>query len=179
MLTVPQDWLSIMGGAVAANLVAQLGTIRLRDEVAGHLTGAALDLLVSTWPRRDRPPLTLETLRKSTWRISSIHYIYLPANDDAAISTCIKLARSSEVTAIVPRRHERLKRRLLMAALRRRAPNIWSFDAFISWRTTSATIDQKWPPGRAVLQLLSAYNRRITAAGGSNAILAQVPQGLS
>ena len=179
MLTLPQDWLSIMGGAVAANLVTQLETIRLRDEVAGHLTGAALDLLVSTWPRRDRPPLTLETVRRSTWRISSIHYIYLPANDDVAISTCIKLTRSSEVTAILPRRHERLKRQLLRGALHDRAPNIWSFDAFISWRTTSATIDQEWPPGKAILELLSAYNRRITAAGGSSAILVQVPQGLS
>ncbi len=179
MLTLTRDWLSMLGGAVAANLVAQLEIVRLRDEVAGHLTGAALDLLVSTWPRRGRPPLTLETIRKSAWRISSIHYIYLPANDDDAISTCMRLARSSEVTAILPRRHERLKRGLLQAALRHRTPNIWSFDTFISWRTTSATIDQEWPPGRAVIELLSAYNRRVTAAGASSAILVQVPQGLS
>lgn len=179
MLTLPQDWLSLMGGAVAANLVAQLDTLRLRDEVARHLTGAALDLLVHTWPRRDRPPLTVETLRKSTWKISSIHYIYLSADDDVALSTCLKLAQSSAVTAILPRRHERLKRRLLLAALRHRAPNIWSFDAFISWRTTSATIDQEWPPGRAVFELLIAYNRRIAAAYGRDAMSVQLPPELS
>ena len=179
MLTLRQDWVSITGGAVAADLVAQVDSMRQRDEVASHLTGAALDLLATTWPRRDRPPLTVETLRRSTWRISSIHYIYLSTNDDAALSTCLKLAQSSAVTAILPRCHERLKRRLLLAALCDRAPTIWSFDAFISWRTTSATIDQGWPPGRAVLELLSAYNRHITAAHGGDAVLVQVPQGLS
>ncbi len=121
----------------------------------------------------------VETLRKSAWRISGIHYIYLPTNDDAAMSTCLKLARSSAVIVIVPRPRERLKRRLLMAVLRGRAPSIWSFDAFISWRTLSAAIDQGWPPGRAVLELLSAYNRRITTAGAGDAMLVQLPQGLS
>jgi hypothetical protein len=179
MLTVPQNWLSITGGAVAANLVMQLDSLRLRDEAAAHLTGAALDLLVSTWPRRDGPPLTVEMLRRSTWRVSSIHYIYLPANDDTAMSDCLKLARSSAVIAIVPRRHERLKRRVLMATLRGRAPCIWSFDAFISWRTLSATIDQGWPSGQAILELLSAYNRRITTAHARDLMLARLPQGLS
>jgi hypothetical protein len=179
MLTLPQDWLSMVGGAVATNLVAQLDTVRLRDEVAGHLTGASLDLLVNTWPRKGRPPLRVETLRKSAWRISGIPYIYLRANDDATLNVCIKLARSSEVTAIMPRRHERLKRRLLMAVLRDRAPNIWSFSAFISWRTISATLDRGWPSGRAVIELLIAYNRRVTAAHDGNAMLVQIPQGLS
>jgi hypothetical protein len=104
--------------------------------------------------------------------------MYLPTNDDAAISTCMKLSRSSEVTAIVPRRHERVKRELLEAVLHGRAPNIWVFDTFISWRTTSASIDQEWPPGKAVLELPAAYNRRIAAAGASRTILVQVPQGL-
>jgi len=113
------------------------------------------------------------------WRISSIHYIYLSANDDTDLSTCLKLAQSSVVTAILPRRHERLKRRLLLAALRHRAPNIWSFDAFISWRTTSATIDQEWPPGRAVSELLIAYNRRIAAAYGRGTMLVQLPADFS
>lgn len=179
MLTLRQDWVSITGGAVAADLVAQVRTMRLRDEVARHLTGAALDLLVNTWPRKGRPALTVEALRKSAWKISGVHYVYLPANDDAAMSTCIKLARSSTVITILPRRHERLKRRLLTAVLGPRTPCIWSFDAFISWRTTSATIDQQWPPAQAVIELLSAYNRRITVAGGSGAVLVQVPQGLS
>jgi len=179
MLTLPQDWLSLPGGAVATNLVTQPKTVGLRDRVAGHLTGAALDLLVNTWPRKGRPPLTVEPLRKSAWRISGIHYVYLPANDDAAMSICIRLARSSAVIAVVPRLHEDLKRQLLTAVLCDRAPSIWSFDAFISWRTTSATIDERWPPGRAVLELLTAYNRRINVAHGSNAMLVQVPQGLS
>jgi len=175
MLTLRRDWSSITGGAAAANLVAQIDTVKLRDEIACHLIGAALDLLVSTWPRRDRAPLALEEVRKSVWRISGIHYIYLP-NDDATLGICIKLARSAAVTAILPHHYERLKRQLLTRTLRHRSPNIWSFDTFISWRTTSATIDQQWPPEEAVLELLTAYNRRIINSGGNSALLVQIPE---
>jgi len=118
----------------------------------------------------------LERVRKTVWKISGIHYIYLPANDDAAISTCIKLARAATVTAILPRRYERLKRQLLTRTLRHRSPNTWSFDAFISWRTISAAADQGWPLEKAVLELLIAYNRRIVDSGGSSAMLVQVPE---
>lgn len=176
MLTLRNDWLSITGGAVVGDLLAQLDTMGWHDEGACHLIGAGLDLLASTWPRRDQPPLTLEMVSKSTWRISSLHYIYLPANDDTVMNACIELARSSKVTAIMPRRHEKLKRQLLSAVLGGRTPNIWSIDGFISWRTTSATIDREWPPGPAVLELLNAYNRRIAAAGGSSAMQVQIPQ---
>jgi len=178
MLVLRPDWLSVTGGAVATSLVVQLESGELRDEVASQLTGASLDLLVSTWPRRGQPPLILEKVQRSVWRISCVHYIYLLVNDDPTINTCINLARSGVVTAILPRRYERLKRQLLTRTLRQRLPSIWSFDAFISWRTISAAIDQQWPPGRAVFELLIAYNRRIIAGGGSSAMLVQVPEEL-
>lgn len=175
MLTLRQDWRSVMGGAVAADLVAQLKRKKLRNCAACDLIGASLDLLVATWPRKGGPPLQIETVSETTWRISSLYYMYLPADDDAAIGTCIKLARSSELTVIVPRCHEGLKRRLLIAALRRRTPSTWSFDAFISWRTTSAAIDQGWRHERAVLELLAAYNRRVNTASRSDLMLVDVP----
>lgn len=179
MLTLQPDWASIMGGAVATNLVRQLDSMSLRDEVAHHLTGAALDLLVSTWPRGDRSPLRLETISQSVWNILDVHYIYLRANDDGLLGTCIKLSRVKVVTVIMPRHYEKLKRRLLTATLRHRTPNIWSFDAFISWRTTTAAIDQAWPSERAVLELLNAYNRRINAMGSSDSMLVQLPHELA
>lgn len=110
------------------------------------------------------------------WKISGLYYIYLPVNDDAIISTCIKLSRSGSVTAILPRRYERLKRQLLTRMLGRRSPNIWPFDAFISYRTLMASIDQGWHPEKAVLDLLVAYNRRITDDGASSTMLVQVPE---
>lgn len=178
MLALCQDWRSLPGGAVAADLVTQLERRKLRNAAAGYLLGASLDLLVATWPRKGRPPLRIETLSEITWRISSLYYMYLPENDDAAFGTCIRLARSSELTVVVPRCNEELKRRLLMAALRRRAPNTWSFKPFISWRTLSATVDQGWPRELAVLELLAAYNRRVHAAGRGEAMLVDIPQGL-
>jgi hypothetical protein len=164
-----------MGGAVAVDLLAQVHGKKRRDCAASDLIGASLDLLVATWPRRGRPALRIETLSNATWRISSLYYTYLPADDDSAIGACIRLARSSDVAVILPRRHEELKRRLLIATLRRRAPCIWSFDAFISWRTTSAEIDQGWPRERPVLELLAAYNRRADAAGRGDLLRVDVP----
>lgn len=175
MLTVRQDWAAVVGGAVAANLMDQLNTMRLRDEVGRLLTGAALDLLVSTWRRGDELPLILETVSESTWRIRNIYYCYLAANDDALLNSCIELSQSSEVATIIARHHEKLKRELLSAVLGDRTPSICDLDQFISWRITSATIDQNWPPGRAIRELLAAYNRRVTAAEYSRSILVQVP----
>jgi hypothetical protein len=178
MLSLRPDWQSMTGGAIAGSLVIQLDTAERRDEISTYLTGAALDLLVNTWPRRHGPPLVLETLRKSVWKVSGCHYIYLPVNNDATIGTCIQLSRSSAVTAILPRQFEKLKRELLAAVLGRRAPNIWSFDTFISWRTMSAAVDQEWSREKAVLEFLIAYNRRVIAGDGSRAAVVQIPEGL-
>jgi hypothetical protein len=175
MLTLREDWRTVLGGAVAVDLLAQVQRQKVRKEAASHLVAASLDLLVATWPRTDRPPLQIERLSNVMWRISALHYMYLPEDDDASICTCIQMARSSKLTVILPRRNEGLKRRLLTAALHRRAPSIWSLDAFISWRTTSATVDQEWPPGRAVLELLRAYNRRVSASGRGKSMRVGAP----
>lgn len=179
MLTLRQDCLSMTSGAVAVGLVAQAKARRLRNEIACHLIGASLDLLVNTWPRRDQPPLRLETVAESIWRISGMYYVYLRTNDDKTLSACIKLSRSETTTIVLPRRYERLKRRLLTAALGGRTPGIWSLDTFISYRTLFASADQAWSHGRVVRELLNAYNRRVHAVGCSDALLVQIPQELA
>lgn len=178
MLTLRQDWSSVTSGAVAADLVGQPGAMRLRDEVARHLIGASLDLLVSTWPRKEQPPLTVETISKAIWKIEHIYYVYLRTNDDRTLSTCIRLSRSETVTVIAPRRYERLKRQLLTALLHGRTPCIWALDAFISYRTLFASADQAWSHRRVLLELLSAYNRRVNSAGCSDALLVRTPEEL-
>lgn len=176
MLTLRHDWQSMTSGAVAASLVAQARTASLHNKIACHIVGASLDLLVNTWPKRNQPPLRLETVTESVWRISGLYYVYLWMNDDKTLATCMKLSRSETTTVILPRCYERLKRRLLTAALRGRTPGIWPLDSFISYRTLFATADQTWPHGRATFELLKAYNRRVNAAGGSDAIVVQIPQ---
>ena len=128
--------------------------------------------MAKQWP----PPLVVETLSNITWRVSRLYYAYLPADNDAALGRCIKLARHSVVVVIVPRCHRWLKERLLAAVLRRRDPGTVSLGNFISWRTISAAIDQRWPEERATLRLLAAYNRRVRAAGtGDLALLVDAP----
>lgn len=177
MLTLREDWRSVTGGAVAISLVAQVQHKVLRNETASQLVGASLDLFTATQQRKGRPPLRVERVSQVTWRISSLYYMYLPVDNDSATATCIRLARSSVLTVILPRSHEPLKRRLLMAALRGRAPPLWSFESFISWRTLCATIDQGWPRERAVLELLAAYNERALSAGRGDALLVDLPAG--
>ncbi len=176
MLVVRRDWQCVTSGAVVKHLVDQVRTTRMRNEVACHLVGASLDLVISTWPRRGQPPLVLETVSRTIWRISSLYYIYLRVNDDRTLNRCIRLARSETVTVIMPRRYGKLKRRLLTGALGQRTPVMWSLDEFISYRTLFPTIDQGWPRNRAILELLKAYNRRVNAVGCSDALLVQSPE---
>jgi hypothetical protein len=180
MLTLCQDWRSAMGGVVALDLISQGRGKKLREQAASDLVGATLDVMVAAWPTKHGPPLQVEALSNIIWRISSLYYMYLPVDNDAAFGKCIKLARSSsELIVIVPRRHEWLKRRLLRAALCRRAPNISFYDAFVSWRMSAATIDQGWPPERAVLELVAAYNWRVNSAGRGDSLLVDVSRELA
>lgn len=167
MLTLCEDWGILTAGAVASNLLAQIDDANSRDEDEGaiNLIRASLDLLIDTWPRGDGRTLEIETVSDVTFRISALHYVYLPANYDKALGECLDLAQRSTVTAIVPRRDESLKRRILEGVLGDCAPNIWSFDAFISWRITSAAIDQEWGYERALVELITRYNRHVAAGG--------------
>lgn len=178
MLVVRRDWRVVLGGAVAVDLIAQVPGQMLRNEVAARLIAASLDLLVATWPRETCPPLRVVTLSATVWQIANLHYMYLYPDNDSAIDECINLARWSEMTVIVAPEQEGVKRRLLTAALRERTPNTWSFDTFISWRTTSASIDQGWPPGWSLRQMLAAYNERTTAVGQGDCTLIEVPREL-
>lgn len=167
MLRLCEGWGILTAGAVASNLLAQIDDANSRDEDEGAigLIGASLDLLIDTWPRGDGRMLEIETVSDVTFRISGVYYVYLRPNDDKALGECLDLAQCATVTAIVPRREESLKRGILEGVLGDRAPNIWSFDAFISWRITSAAIDQRWEYERALLELITRYNRRVAAAG--------------
>lgn len=174
MLTLREDWRTVLGGAVAVDLLAQIHRDNLRQEAACHLVAASLDLLVASWPRGERPPLLIETVSIATWRISKLCYTFLAENDDAALARCIELGRSAELTVVVYGAHGFVKRELLTSVLGGRAPNVWELDSFISWRTFSATVDQGWPCGRALLELLGMYNRRVSAVGRGSSIEIQL-----
>ena len=142
MLTLPQNWRSILAGATVSHILAELPGTALRDQAASHLIGASLDLLVATWPRRVHPPTRVEMLSGFTWRISRLYYAYLPADDDSAFADCLRLARSSEVTAILPPRHEALKRGLLSSALGERPPSTEASSSRIR-RATSGCLPKR------------------------------------
>lgn len=174
MLHLRQDWRTVLGGTVAADLVAQVQGDALRNTVAGRLIAASLDLLVATWPREREHPLEVRSLSNTRWQIGALHYVYLASNDDHVLDECIRLAGQATMTVIVARQHEALKRQLLAATLRDRTPNTWSFGTFISWRTTSANMDQDWPRGQATLELIAAYNRRTIATEGGDSMTVDI-----
>jgi hypothetical protein len=86
------------------------------------------------------------------------------------------LARSSEVTVIAPERSLPLKELLLQSVLPDQLSPVWGFFNFISWRTTWAAADKKWPRKRAVLEMLSAYNSRTLDARRGRSLLVDIPQ---
>lgn len=177
MLTLQREWQSFTGGEVAKDLLAQFATKQLRDDAASYLVAASLDLMVATWLPKDGSPRYVETLSKRTSRVSNLYYTYLPTNDDSALHECLKLARSSStIIAIVPPRHERMKRRILEAVLHDRPPHVWSLESFLSWRATSAAIDQSWPSERATVELVNAYNRRVVLARCGDSMFVDVLQ---
>jgi len=175
MLTLREDWRHALGGVIAADLVAQVPRKRMRNVAASCLIGASLDLLTATWPRKGQRPLQVETLSDIVWRIKGLYYMFLPDDDDTALSKCIELAESSTLTVVLLPDHESLKQRLLLGALGGQAPNVWSLKGFISWRTTSAAIDQGWPHERAITELLALYNRRAQSTRRGDVMLVDIP----
>jgi len=178
MLTLHKDWQIVTAGAVALDLLAQIQHETDRQEAASHLVAASLDLLVTTWPRRAHPPLLIETLSNATWRISTHYYTFLPEDDDAALAECIELARTTSLTVVIFGAHQSLKQELLTSVLGGRAPTISTLDSFVSWRTLSTMVDQGWARGRALLELLRTYNRRVSAIGRGTSIGIRLPNGL-
>jgi hypothetical protein len=142
------------------------------------LVAASLDLLVTTWPRRECQRLHVETLSNAAWRISTIYYTFLGDDDDAALAKCIELGQTTELTVVLFGAHDSLKRELLTSVLGESTPNMWAFDAFISWRTMAAITDRSWPRGRASLELFRMYNRRVSAVGRGASIGIQLPTDL-
>ena len=178
MLTLPKNWRIVTSGAVVVDLLAQIQDPVARQEVACHLVAASLDLLVTTWPRRERRRLHVEPLSNAAWRISTLYYTFLGDDDDVALAKCIELCRTTELTVVLFTAHDSLKRELLTSVLGGRAPNVWALDSFVSWRTMTATIDQRWPRGRALLEFLRRYNRRLSAVGRGPSIGIQLPTDL-
>lgn len=174
MLTLGSDWRSVTSGAVAVELLTQIDTDKLRSTAESHLVGASLDLLVATWRESNLPSLQLQTLSDSAWRISRLVYMYLSESKDDAVAACIRLARSSELTVVLPSSHEDSSRLLLTAALGDRTPRMWSFGAFISWRTLCAAVDQRWSREKATLELLARYNRRVRVARHDDSMLVRL-----
>jgi len=174
MLSIPERWQVRTGGGIALDLLRQVKGKKLQFDLARGLIEASLDLMVATLPRRGLPPRQVETVSSICWCVSDLYYVYLPDNCDFALRRCIKLARSSDVVVVAAQRFFQLKRRLLDDVLKGRKPPVSSFDAFVSWHITSATIDHKWSRGRSILELLSAYNRRVLSCNRNGLILVEL-----
>jgi hypothetical protein len=95
------------------------------------------------------------------------------------LKVCIDLGKSEELIVVVPNRFSTLKETLLNAVLVEQMPSVMEFCSFITWRTASAEVDQKWPRGRAVIEMLAAYNHGVFDVGGDVSMLVDLPPDLA
>jgi hypothetical protein len=175
MLKLSEQWHLAHGGATAVDLLRQVLRPKLRNATARQMIAASLDLLIATWPRKKEPPLRVDSVSESIWRVSGLYYMYLPLNNDGALKRCMRLARSFVTTVIVPRRYEAFKQQMLEAVLGRRTPCVFSISSFISWRTFHASIDKHWTNERVVRELLMRYNQRVAEAKLAESLLVEIP----
>src|SRR5258708_18877518 len=135
MLELPKQSDRWWSGAIVLQLLKRVRSRRLRIELTRHMIGASLDLMVATWPRRDRPPLVVETLPNMTWRVNRLHYVFVGTADKDSIKYCASLACSFDTIAITYSDQWENLRLQMRAIVKDRYPPINTLDGFMSWRT--------------------------------------------
>jgi hypothetical protein len=101
----------------------------------------------------------LKALAGNRWRIGNLVYAYFPVVDNETLLVCSGFANSRlGFLVIVPTGCDCLLSLALKGALGGRAPSVFSFDLFISWRATFASVDLGMRRCETVFRLLIRYN---------------------
>jgi hypothetical protein len=137
---------------------------------------AALDLGMATRWRTSSPQLRIRESPQLTWRIGDYRYIYVPVIDDRAFDECVEQQFPAGGTVLlVPAGQGYVFKHALQHVLGAKTPLVMSFDSFMSLRLSFSSADAKWTGERALLELITAYNRRSAAVGGNDSLLVEVP----
>jgi hypothetical protein len=105
-----------------------------------------------------------------------MRYLFMPVVDNDTLSTLQHALPTPEFTfVIVPTNHEILLRSALGGYSNPKAPNIQSFDDFMSWRVNFGGMDSGWPRDRVLGFLISRYNFHAASAGLGQSMLVRKP----
>src|SRR5882724_2845844 len=143
MLTLPETWSEMVGGALALALYRAAGDEN--HECARHLVEASLELAVTTYFRRNQPGAVVRVKNPSSWSILGLPYKYVQIFEDLAFEEVCGLSRNRlDLTLILAPSYEMVAWHALRAELGARRPCTWVLQSFISYRTSFAAIDMKW-----------------------------------
>ena len=135
MLRLPANWSSITAGALASNLLDQLGSLQQQTEFARTMIGDSLELMLKTMAYKRKHRLHVEAAGHLVWRIRDAIWTYQPVIDNKSVNACTDLGKSTVMlSVIVPVGLEVAMRRCLDRALGRRSPIVDTFSGFISHR---------------------------------------------
>ena len=125
---------------------------------------------------KPEPPVRVEAIGDSTWRVGSTRFAYVPVVDDHAMQNCMLLALDSpRFTVIVSGNHEVLVRWTLKQALGDRSPQVFSIANFIRWRTSIASQESRLPIDQTMVELVRRYNETVLAKVADRSILVDIP----
>ena len=176
MLSLPEEWQSITGGAIATRLYGQVSETARRQEVARRLVGACLDLAAEGISLRTQAPFAVEWLPGLRWRMRDYAYVYFPEINNRSLTRAIELGSHAFCgSIIVPPGHGEVLWRACQSVLGNRAPSILALDCLVDLRTIFTSADFNWTRGRAVTEILRRYNSRNPDTASDESVLVDIP----
>ncbi len=161
MLTLPEDWRILTGGAITLHLLEQISSQPLQTAFSRCFFRGSLDMMLLSWQKNQRRFLRIKKRSKQSWQIGDMIFAYLPILDNETIDYCVSIAsKRLMLTAIVPHNRDAVLRQALEPSLKGWTPIIYSLADFISWRVLSLTLDRKWPRHYSLLELFLYHNIR-------------------
>jgi hypothetical protein len=176
MLTLPEDWRSLTGGAVIAHLFGEVPEHSLHKEIAKHLIGACLDVAAAGISLRGQTNLVVKSLPNARWEIGEYTYVYFHDINNEALTRAIEMGSRRFWGSIVVRpRYEEVLWRACQSILGNRTPSILALDTLVNLRTLFTSGDCGWPYERVMLDILRRYNRRTLDRTYDDRILVDIP----
>lgn len=137
------------------------GDLTGRRLAARHFTAAAIDLTLATRWQPLRPDLVLSQPASNVWTIGDVAIAYFPALDAKTIECALRYTvRWIGLQVVMPAKGASALRLAMDSFVGRLTPVILSVDDFINLAVSAAAVDAQIAYRKAVLRLLTNYNRR-------------------
>jgi hypothetical protein len=175
VLTLPENWRVIRGGAVFMEILRQTPEGKSQRAAGRSTVAACLHLAAAGMSKKSPPPVTVKSLSESSWQIGDYPYLYIHDIDNRALAQVTELGASYLGSIIVPPRHDELLWRACLQVLGGESPSIIPLDTFVDLRALFSSPDFGWSRERVVLDLLQRYNQHVIDATGDTALSVEIP----